>query len=436
MNNSNANFTSPTHRDNIEQLYLTHVNCGKLSADEAREIYEQAMKEAVLSKYTFPAKQSSDGYYHIQVSDPTKSTGRRQIKAKTISELKNKVLDYENGLNGHIRKTFRSGFEIAMSEKLKYVKNPDKLVSVKNSIAVTKCAYRRYFEGSEFENKYIDEISKRDIEDVCFQILQRLNMGKKAFAEMQGILRVVFRLAYEEYWITDNPFSRVNFKKYKDLLTPTVPITERYHSDEEIRNMLDYIHAYQVKKPNHVPAYALELQMLMGLRRGEVAPLEWTDIHEDRYIKITKEQITEKKSDSNNKDRFVIVEHTKTYVDRQFPITQDIRDFLDRYKQVHKEYYPDSKYLFPSQTTENGVINNYAVYHFYSRMCKKLGIRLSREKVRGPHSFRRNGITKVTNNSGGDLILASQLFGNSPETAKKNYYVGLDIEKAKKALEG
>ena len=81
--------------------------------------------------------------------------------------------------------------------------------------------------------------------------------------------------------------------------------------------------------------------------------------------------------------------------------------------------------MFLSETTENGVINNAVVYKFYMRMCKKLGIVLCREAMRGPHSFRRNGITKVTNNSGGDLILASLLFGNSPSTAKRNYYTRL-----------
>lgn len=83
----------------------------------------------------------------------------------------------------------------------------------------------------------------------------------------------------------------------------------------------------------------------------------------------------------------MIVDHTKTYVNRQFPITKDLQEFLDRYKLIHGEYYPDSKYLFPS------------------------------------------------NNSGGDLILASQLFGNSPKTAKSNYYTGLNLEKAKMILE-
>ena len=41
----------------------------------------------------------------------------------------------------------------------------------------------------------------------------------------------------------------------------------------------------------------------------------------------------------------------------------------------------------------------------------------------------------ASKNSGGDLILASQLFGNSPKTAKSNYYTGLNLEKAKMILE-
>ncbi len=34
--------------------------------------------------------------------------------------------------------------------------------------------------------------------------------------------------------------------------------------------------------------------------------------------------------------------------------------------------------------------------------------------------FRRNAITDVVNAAGGDLSMASQLFGNSPEVKKRN----------------
>ncbi len=46
---------------------------------------------------------------------------------------------------------------------------------------------------------------------------------------------------------------------------------------------------------------------------------------------------------------------------------------------------------------------------------------------KGTHSFRRNAITDVVNASGGNIILASKLFGNSPEVAKKNYFTGIDM---------
>ncbi len=183
-------------------------------------------------------------------------------------------------------------------------------------------------------------------------------------------------------------------------------------------------------------SYALELQMLMGMRRGEVAPLEWSDIHDDQYILISKEQITVKSAEDAHVEGFAIVSHTKTYKDRIFPVTKEIGEFLTRYRAIHELYFPGNKYLFPSENTENGVITNNVVYQFYARMCKRLGIRISRENIRGPHSFRRNGITKVANNTGGDLLLASQLFGNSPETARQNYYTGLNLEKARSALEG
>ena len=103
---------------------------------------------------------------------------------------------------------------------------------------------------------------------------------------------------------------------------------------------------------------------------------------------------------------------------------------------IQDTFFPGSEYLFPSEVTETGIINNNVVYKFYSRVCEKLGIAISREAMRGPHSFRRNGITRVTNNTGGDFVLAAQMFGNSPETAKKHYYTGADMEKARIALEG
>lgn len=80
------------------------------------------------------------------------------------------------------------------------------------------------------------------------------------------------------------------------------------------------------------------------------------------------------------------------------------------------------------------MISNNIVYNYYNRVCRKLGIKLCREEMKGTHSFRRNAITDVVNATGGNLVLASGLFGNSPEVAKKNYYTGINMEEALVAL--
>lgn len=68
-------------------------------------------------------------------------------------------------------------------------------------------------------------------------------------------------------------------------------------------------------------------------------------------------------------------------------------------------------------------------------MCHELGITVCSEVRKGTHSFHRNAITKVVNSSGGNIVMAAKLFGSTPEVADGNYYVGLDLEEAKKVLE-
>lgn len=253
-------------------------------------------------------------------------------------------------------------------------------------------------------------------------------MKKKAFDLLTGILRTVFQFAYTEYLIEQNEYLRVDFSKFDSMLMSKVPVSERMHSDNEVDLILDYLHQYQEKKPMYLPAYALEMQIIMGLRRGEIPPLERADIY-DNYIFLNKEQITVKKSATNPKEYCSIVHHTKTHRDRQFPISDDLKAFLERLFSVLDTYYPNSKYLFPANS-DTGVITNNTVYNYYRRTCKKLNISVSRDFMKGPHSFRRNAITSFTNASGGNIVLASKIFGNSPQVADKNYYTGINMENA------
>ncbi|MCI5879129.1 MAG: tyrosine-type recombinase/integrase [Lachnospiraceae bacterium] len=408
------------------------IDYGTLSFKDAQKIYAMKEREEILKGYSFPDHPSKDGYYRVYIKDATKKSGRRQLTGKTLDELKEKVYAFEKGISGKARKTFKDVFLITQEEKLKYVKNPEKVVSVQNTISRNRSEYKRFFEGTFIESRYLDAITKDELEKIVLLNLQRYDLRRKGLASMQSILKAIFSLGYEQYWIKDNIYSRLNFKKFSDMLVESVPVSERVHSNEEIEKMLEYIHEHQKSKPDYIPAWAMEMQILTGTRRGELPPLRWSDIHEE-YIEIKRSQITVKK-DGSRKEYFQIVSHTKNYKNRNFPITDDLKIFLNRLVKMQDRFYPGAEFLFPADTS-NGVITNNVVYGFYRRMCKKLGIIQIPGIIKGTHSFRRNNITAVVNATNGNLVLASSLFGNTPDVAEKNYYTGTNLAVAKNALE-
>ena len=91
-------------------------------------------------------------------------------------------------------------------------------------------------------------------------------------------------------------------------------------------------------------------------------------------ICISKEQLT-------TGNDFVIVNHTKNYKTRFFPLTKDLKDFLSRLKIMHDKYYPDSKYLFPADT-DNGAITNRNQRFHYKKNNETSGIRTLRIHVK------------------------------------------------------
>lgn len=204
------------------------------------------------------------------------------------------------------------------------------------------------------------------------------------------------------------------------------------YDDETLCKMYEYIREYESSHPSYLGAYALELQILTGTRRGEIPPLTWSDVNKD-FLQFKKEQLTVKKN-GHIPEHFKIVGHTKTRENRIFPMTDDLSDFFKRLSHVHEEYYPNREFLFPADN-ENGCITNNVTYNFFRRMCEKLNIPIDKEFIRGTHSFRRNAITHFVRASNGNTELAAKIFGNSPEVIRKHYDTDSDIPRAKEVMD-
>ena len=131
--------------------------------ENAHAIFMKIEKETIVGLYTLPKKPGKDGYYRVYVKDTSKKSGRRQLFAKGLEELADEIYNYEKGLNGKTRKTFGELFKLIEDQKLQRTGNPNKLTSVQNTINRHWGTYNKFFRGTEFEKRYIDEITKGDI---------------------------------------------------------------------------------------------------------------------------------------------------------------------------------------------------------------------------------------------------------------------------------
>lgn len=402
----------------------------KMELREAQAKLMEIEKEIILGKYTFPPKPSPDGYFHISVKDTTKKSGRKSISGKSIEELKNKVYDFEIGKRNSSKKTFQQVFEEVEQEKLRLVKSKDKLYSVQNTVARDYSEYKRFIMNTPIEHMYIEDISKLDIHRTIEENLTKHDLKAKGFCSLKAIFRNVFKKACYYGYIKENPFEQVDLSFFENMVIEDVDIKNRVHSSEDIQRMFNYLHDYQSTHPSYIPAYALEFQIATGFRRAEIPPLRWDDI-EDNVIYVWQEQLTVKRTEKEP-EHFVIVGHTKNRKNRAYPIFNDLKPILQKLDYVHHRYYPNSKYLFPAQSA-NGVITNNTVYNFYRRMCKKLGIKICKDFIKGTHSFRRTAMDDIMKICGSAEI-ASEILGNSPKVAIENYYTGIGISRKMEVL--
>ena len=109
---------------------------------------------------------------------------------------------------------------------------------------------------------------------------------------LRGILKTVFDYAFSEYLIEDNVFLRVDFKRLNNMLLEDVPTSKKAHTSEEVALILHELHEKQRVCPKYSSYWALEMQILMGMRRGEIPPLRWGIDVTEKHVCIRREQLT------------------------------------------------------------------------------------------------------------------------------------------------
>lgn len=402
-----------------------------LGSGKVVDILKMIIKDELLSEYDFDTlKPDAKGVYRIWVKDPKAPSGKKRLYAKNIDNLKEKVYQHLKGVPGSkANQTFKYVFEEAQRYELTNT-TPERQISRNNTVSRNNSFYKRYFDGTEFEKTPISLISVRMLDTFIRETMKKIKFTVSSRNALRTIINLVFKRAMYMEWIHENPAAKLIWKDYDRFLYATAPISKRAFTDSEISRMISADRERQKKDPAFITPYAHEFQTITAFRRGEICPLLWEDVDFERGTIYVHQELLDDRMNSHEQH---IVDYTKTHKDREYPIADQEEAFLKKLYAVHEKYYPDSPFLFPADTP-NGCISVQAVMGYHRRLCERLDIPMSNEYRRGPHAFRRTRITDIVNATGGNTMLAAQMYGNSPETIRKNYYTQDSIDKQRAAL--
>ncbi|MDO4529470.1 MAG: hypothetical protein Q4B55_03575, partial [Lachnospiraceae bacterium] len=134
-----------------------------------------------MSEYDFDTlKPDAKGLYRISVKDPESPSGKKRLYAKNIDNLKEKVYQHMKGVPGSkANQTFKNVFEEAQRYELTNT-TPERQISRNNTVSRNNSFYKRYFEGTDFENLPVSLISVRDLDTFIRETMKRFRFTRSS----------------------------------------------------------------------------------------------------------------------------------------------------------------------------------------------------------------------------------------------------------------
>ena len=220
----------------------------------------------------------------------------------------------------------------------------------KNTELKNRCQFRRFFEnfemGREIAEQDVRTITPTQIEQFMTTLVKEFNLSNKRAREYYTIFFVsVYKHAVRDRIVRpyEDPCIYVVVKRFSKLgrSESNRSADERIIKPETQIAIAEAIRDHHQWKEYYMPPYACELSALTGMRAGELGGLAWSNIDfENGVINITQSM----KYDAVSKTWYI--SDTKNKKKRQFPITDDIMDVLERIQMTQKKYGKTDDYVF------------------------------------------------------------------------------------------
>lgn len=369
-----------------------------LLMETIRQQIEMKKRKELLEKHTNSIKLGNDGYWRTYVKDETRSKNRRQIKKKSRKDLEDELIAFYEHEQEEKPLTFKMVYENWVAFQRTEV--------VANTIKKYNADYKRFFEGTSFENYHIKEITEEDIRSFISSTVREKKLCKKTLKSLYGYIKGTIHSALVNRVISENPMEYITAKQFYKWCVEIPKSTEkRTVSDSDWNKLQAQIKEDHLNKPNYIPVYAIELARLTGMRVGELSALRWDSICSD-YILIDKSE----KYDREKKEYYI--DKTKNGKDRLFPITKEIQKLLSEIKKIEIKYGYICDWVFAN---ESGRIHARVISDCVRNKCMQVGI-----TPVSIHALRRTANSKMRCN-GVPVTVAASLLGHTVAVNESNY---------------
>jgi len=383
---------------------------------DTADLLDVMKKQQIIQNHPYKiseCQKHGETYYLTYVHDETKKNHRRQITAKSLSDIENKI--YEAHKQAHLLTV-----EKVAEEWLKSYTNKVKPTAFSRIMS----DHKRFILNSSFSQKTISKIKDTDIEDFIEKTIIEKQLRKRALENLKTLLRHIFKYARKHGYISINPMETVEISTVH-LYTPPKPVKEAVVFTNKERDLLrDYIKRDSANFKTSAP-YAVLLSFQLGLRVGELIALKWSDIHNGK-IHIQRQEIVYDKYDENlNKvasSVHEIVEYTKTQAgERKLFLTPEAKRILDSIKFWNKSHKIQSEFIFADKYGKN--FNRQRINTCLYNYCVAVDI-----IKKSSHKIRRSVVSNMLDNIVNQVSVKDFAGHEELETTLNSYYKDVSEE--------
>lgn len=370
-------------------------------AMKARERYLEMLKHPITQG------KGKDKRWSTWVPDKTKKEGRRLIRKPTKEEVENAVILF---FMGQEKKISSSDMTVEDCWKLWYdFKKTHNRTLKTTSLKMFRSDKKKFFDGTDFARKKISGLNETDIEDYLIEQVERYQMTQNRACQLAGYTKGIFFVAYRQHIIDNNPWDRVSLK---EVVYPACynrkrqPDEERILSDPQMRRVQKAVEDHLTREPHYLPDYGILIAQYTGMRVGEIAALQWSDI-QNGCIQVTRSM----RRVITDNGQTVEIGDTKNGKHRAIPIGQELDTIFDRIRSVQTDMNIGSIYVLDNGTlpTANAI----------GKAAKRRGIEAGINGALTIHRIRRTVASRL--NTIYDRATVSHIMGHTEDVDEKHY---------------